>query len=366
MADAPRWDLGGRDVDALYLEAQRFRGESFASRTWRRLRANRAAWWSWLFLCTIGIGSFFAPLLPIPSPKSMHLVGEPKEPSWPWDEFASKTEFRPDYWELGPLDRSMVSLRTWAFGDFQTGAWLGTDTKGRDLLARIVWGSRTSILAALAAALVSLVIGVTYGAIAGLEGGKTDRRMMRVVDVLYSLPFVFVVISVISLLDAPRASLDEPLMHREWVFFAVIGAIYWLSMARVVRGQVLSLKNSEFILAARAMGASNAHILKTHVLPNVLSIVVVYLTLTIPTVMLAEAFLSFLGLGIQPPNVSWGLLATDGIDAITSLEIFWWQFTFPAIAMGATLIALFVFGDGLRDALDVRDRIVGGRAERAA
>ncbi|MCC6406024.1 MAG: ABC transporter permease [Planctomycetes bacterium] len=355
MSAEVRWDLGGRDVDALYAEAQRFRGEPISTRAWRKLRKNRAAWFSWIFLCVVGLGSLLAPLLPIPSPKTMRPSDKPQPPVWPWLD-KSKQQFEVDYWDLGVVDGALVELRKKLFGKYQTGPWLGADTQGRDLLARIVWGSRKSILTALAAASISLTIGVVWGAWAALKGGRTDRWMMRFVDVLYSLPFVFLVITALALFDAPRASLGEDLIDREIVFFVVLGAVFWLTMARVVRGQVLALKSSEFVLAARAMGAPTSWILRRHVLPNVLPVAIVYLTLTLPSVMLAEAFLSVLGLGVQAPEVSFGLLVADGVEAINALQVRWWLFAYPALAMASVLLALFVLGDGLRDALDVRDK----------
>jgi oligopeptide transport system permease protein len=202
-----------------------------------------------------------------------------------------------------------------------------------------------------------LVIGVTYGAFSGYMGGRIDNAMMRFVDILYSLPFIFVVIFLITIMNEYKVELQDNFgVDRETVFYLVIGAIYWLTMARVVRGQVLSLKNSEFIEAAKVLGASTQRILFVHLVPNVLSIVIVYLTLTIPAVMLFEAFLSFLGLGIEPPKVSWGTLAVDGTEAINPLKIFWWLVFYPAIAMGSTLLALNILGDGLRDALDPKLR----------
>ena len=261
------------------------------------------------------------------------------------------------YWELNALDRWMLGLRARVFGSWQTGNWMGTDENGRDIAARIVWGSRTSILVALAATACSLIIGVVYGALSGLLGGRVDNVMMRVVDILYSVPFIFVVIFVITIVNEYRTELEDTYgIDRELIFFVVIGAIYWLTMARVVRGQVLSLKNSEFIEATRVLGASTARILFAHLVPNVLSIVIVYLTLTIPAVMLFEAFLSFLGLGIEPPKVSWGLLAVDGTKALNPLQYYWWLVVFPALAMGSTLLTLNVLGDGLRDALDPKLR----------
>jgi oligopeptide transport system permease protein len=262
----------------------------------------------------------------------------------------------------------MVSARRSIFGDVQTAHWLGTDGKGRDLLARIVWGSRTSFGVALMATLTSLLIGVTWGAFAGLSGGRTDAWMMRVVDVLYSLPFIFVVIFLITILNGWRDELERYGIDREVLFYLSIGAVYWLTMARVVRGQVLSLRKSGFVEAARTMGASNARILLVHVLPNVLSVVIVYLTLSIPAVMLFESFLTFLGLGIEAPKVSWGTLAVDGAEAITPLRIDWWLVVWPAVAMGTTLLALNVLGDGLRDALDptLRDARATARIGRAS
>ena len=351
-----RWDLGGRDLELTLREARRLGGTSLARDAWRRFRGDRAARAGLWFLALLTLASLFAPLLPLPSPSALHLRSEPRAPVWPWVEPVGWS-FEADYPELNAVDQLMVELRSKAFGQLQTGPWLGTDAKGRDMLARILWGSRTSILVALAAALTSLVIGVTYGALAGLLGGRADRLMMRAVDVLYSLPFIFVVIFVLALINAPRDELaGPPLLARQTVLFVVIGAVWWLTMARVVRGQVLSLRHSAFVAASRAMGASTLHILRVHVLPNVLSVVVVYLTLTIPAVMLFEAFLSFLGLGIAPPRVSWGILAADGVDAINPLRVYWWLVVFPALAMGATLFALNLVGDGLRDALDTRRR----------
>ncbi|MEZ6070617.1 MAG: ABC transporter permease [Pirellulales bacterium] len=197
------------------------------------------------------------------------------------------------------------------------------------------------------------MIGVSYGAVSGYLGGLVDDAMMRLVDVLYAIPFIFVVIYLITVLSALEASLNKS-FDRITLFFFVVGAIYWLTMARVVRGQIISLKNEQFAEAARTIGAGRARIIFRHLVPNLLSVVIVYLTLTIPRVMLFEAFLSFLGLGVEPPDVSWGLLANQGLRVITPVRIYWWLVVFPAIALGATLFALNFLGDGLRDALDPR------------
>ncbi len=224
---------------------------------------------------------------------------------------------------------------------------MGTDNAGRDMLARVLSGGQISLMVALISTLVSLVIGVSYGATAGYLGGKIDDLMMRIVDVLYSLPYVIIVIVLLALLPAktPTGQLAE-------LFFA-LGAVSWLTMARIVRGQVMSLKNQEFILAARATGVSTPKIIFRHLVPNTLGPVIVYATLTVPTVMLSEAFLSFLGLGVRPPRVSWGSLAAEGAQ---NLAIYPWQLIFPGLTMALMLFSLNFVGDGLRDALDPQMR----------
>jgi oligopeptide transport system permease protein len=250
----------------------------------------------------------------------------------------------------------MIEGRVMLFGRWSIDSICGRDELGRDLISRLFWGARISLAVGLVAALVSLLIGVSYGAVSGYFGGRVDNTMMRIVDVLYSLPFIFIVIYLITILSEEHIKkwLDERGINRISIFFLVVGAIYWLTMARVVRGQVLSLKNEQFVEAARTIGASRKRILYMHIVPNVLSVIIVYLTLTIPKVMLFEAFLSFLGLGVQAPDVSWGLLANQGFHVITPVKIFWWLFIFPSLAMGLTLFALNFLGDGLRDALDPR------------
>ena len=215
---------------------------------------------------------------------------------------------------------------------------LGTDTQGRDLLTRILYGARVSLLVGFVATGVALIIGVSWGIIAGYAGGKVDQIMMRIVDILYGLPFIIFIILLMVVFGSNL-----------WLLFAAIGAVEWLTMARIVRAQVIGLKNQEFVLAAKAMGVSNLSLFRRHLLPNILGPIAVYATLTIPQVMLLESFLSFLGLGIQPPMSSWGSLINDGVQY---MEEFSWLLIYPGITFTITLFALNFFGDGLRDALD--------------
>ena len=218
--------------------------------------------------------------------------------------------------------------------------WLGTDTFGRDMLTRIMYGGRVSLAVGFIATSVALLIGVLWGAIAGYVGGKTDAVMMRIVDILYALPFMIFIILLMVVFG--RSIL---------LLFLAIGCVEWLTMARIVRGQVLTLRQQEFVDAAVVMGLSPWQIITRHIIPNALGPIIVYVTLTIPSVMLLEAFLSFLGLGIQPPESSWGLLISYGVE---TMEEYPWLLIFPGLALSLTLFALNFLGDGLRDALDPR------------
>jgi oligopeptide transport system permease protein len=224
----------------------------------------------------------------------------------------------------------------------QSGHLFGTDGLGRDLLVRTLQGGRISLLVGIVATLVSLLIGISYGAVSGYFGGRVDQVMMRIVDILYALPFMFLVILLMVFFG-----------RNILLIFVAIGAINWLDMARIVRGQTLSLKNREYIEAARAGGVTTSRIIRRHIVPNLLGIVAVYVTLTIPQVILVESFLSFLGLGVQEPMTSWGALVNEGAQEMENAP---WMLVFPALFLTVTLFCFNFLGDGLRDALDPRDR----------
>ena len=274
---------------------------------WRRLKKNKLALFGAAVIVLMVLASLFGPLI-----------------------IKTLTGYTYDYI---PEDRTLVRATPPSFQH-----WMGTDSLGRDMLARVLYGGRISLMVSFVATLVSLLIGVTYGAVAGYFGGKIDEVMMRAVDVLYSLPYIILVVMLLALFN--RSLL---------LLFVALGAISWLTMARIVRGQVLSIKNQEYVEAARALGLSNFKIIFRHIVPNALGPVIVYATLTIPTVMLQEAFLSFLGLGVQAPLSSWGVLAAEGAQ---TMVIWPWLLVFAIAALSLTLFSLNVVGDGLRDALD--------------
>jgi len=303
------------DVSAVMRKAQDVQGRSLWGDARRRLLRNRAAVLSMAVLFVIALMAVFAPLL---------------------SQYAYDAQ---DYTLISCAPNWWHSAMACAAGGTH---WFGTDNLGRDLFVRVLYGARVSLSVGLVATLVSLVIGIAYGAIAGYFGGRIDALMMRVVDVLYALPFIFLVIILMVV------------FHRSfYLLFVAIGAIEWLTMARIVRGQTLSLKQKEFVEAARAGGVGTFHIILRHIVPNLLGPVIVYVTLTIPAVILAESFLSFLGLGIQEPLTSWGVLIADGKEQMETAP---WMLLFPAAFMAITLFCFNFIGDGLRDALDPKDR----------
>lgn len=295
-------DPAGQPPADLVSAGEQEPGSSLWRDAWHRLAKNKMAVVSAIILVLIILGAFVGPQL-------------------------SKQSYETQDLRLGATAPSAAH-------------WLGTDTLGRDLLVRILYGGQISISVGLCATAVALTIGVLYGTVSGFLGGKVDAFMMRIVDIIFALPFtVFVILLMVF-------------FGRKFVLlFAAIGAVQWLTMARIVRGQVQSLRHQEFIEAAEALGLSKLRIIFRHMIPNALGPIIVYATLTVPSVMLLEAFLSFLGLGVQPPMSSWGVLIKEGAD---SMEEFPWLLIYPGLFLAVTLFSLNFLGDGLRDALDPR------------
>jgi oligopeptide transport system permease protein len=291
---------------------------------WVRLRRNRAAMVSLLLLVLVAVAAVLGP----------HLLPAT-------DANVSQASFLPPS-QVHPF---------------------GTDLNGRDLLYRVLLGAQISLLVGIAGAAVSFALGTTYGMIAGYLGGSVDSIMMRLVDILYAIPRLIFLLILISAIDPIlRANMIahgfQSLVGYSKIFILVacLGFTEWLTMARIIRGQVLSLKSQEFVTAARSIGQSHWNIIWQHLLPNLVGVAIVYLTLTVPSVILDESFLSFLGVGIQAPLASWGLLLSDAAQVINPVKGYWWLLVFPAVAMGSTLLALNFLGDGLRDAFDPRQR----------
>jgi oligopeptide transport system permease protein len=293
------------EAQALVEAAAGLRGESLWRAALGRFAANRAAMAGVLLLAAITAFAFVAPLL---SPHDM---------------------------EANDWERIQIAPTA------EQSHWFGTDANGRDLFVRVAAGARVSLAIGLITTLVAVVIGVLYGAIAGYAGGRTDQVMMRVVDVLYALPLFFAIIILVTVFG-----------RNIFLVFLAIGAVEWLTIARIVRGQTLAAKQTEYVEAARSLGAPASRIVLRHIVPNVVGPVIVFSTLLVPTVILVESFLSFLGLGVQEPQTSWGLLISQGTASLDSAP---WLLVIPAAFLAATMFAFNFIGDGLRDALDPRD-----------
>ena len=324
IALGPEMAVAEGDVRSA-MEGEFVRGTSLWRDAWRRLLKNKLAVFGLVVVIVITVASITGPFI-----------------------IKATLGISPDY--IPSSDVKLIKSFppfTGPNGEFSWTHPMGTDNAGRDQLARVLQGGQISLFVGIISTLVSLLIGVSYGAVAGYIGGRFDNLMMRLVDVLYSLPYVILVIVLLSMFrsQTPRGQLV--------LLFVALGSVSWLTMARIVRGQVLSLKNQEFVLAARATGVSTPRIIFRHLVPNTLGPVIVYATLTIPQVMLTEAFLSFLGFGVQAPLSSWGSLASDGAQ---NIAIFPWQLIFPGVTMALTLFSLNFLGDGLRDALDPQMR----------
>jgi oligopeptide transport system permease protein len=306
------------------LDEEAIVGTSLWKDAWRRLRRNRLAIFGMIVVSIVVVASAIGP------PIIRHLTG------YTYDYIPADSK----------LIRSFPPF-TAPDGSFSWMHPMGTDIAGRDILARVLLGGRISLMVGIISTAVSLIIGIAFGATAGYLGGKVDEIMMRIVDVLYAIPYMMVVIVLLAFFGG-----QSPLGQLVLLFVA-LGAVSWLTMARIVRGQVISLKNQEFVLAARATGVSTSKIIARHLVPNTLGPVIVYATLTVPSVMLLEAFLSFLGLGVQAPLASWGSLSAEGIQ---NIALFPWQLICPGVTMAITLFSLNFLGDGLRDALDPQMR----------
>jgi oligopeptide transport system permease protein len=302
-------------------------------RAWLRFKRNRGAVISTWYLSALLLAVIAWPLMLKVAPAHFALLHDP-------DRISNARFIAPDAYH-----------------------WFGTDLHGRDLFSRVLYGAQISLMVGAFGTLVSLVIGSLWGAIAGYAGGRTDSVMMRIVDVLYSQPTIVFVIVLVTTLGGiiKHAHFMEQSavlggIVRIALLIVTLGAISWLSMARIVRGQVLSLRTRQFVEASRALGARPKWIIARHIIPNTLGVVITYLALTVPGIILYESFLSYLGLGVEPPMASWGSLIAEGVGQINSVRIYWWLILFPCGILVTALLALNFVGDGLRDAWDVKNR----------
>lgn len=342
---------------------QPIKGVSLWLDAWRRLRKNKAAMIGGIVIVVYAVLSLSAPILPIHSYRQQVLEHQYLPPSFKTaaelvyekqayftNAFAEKEGRELTAVETERLadlkNRLEIQEQTLLGGEtvlvHQRHYLLGTDSLGRDLLARILYGGQVSIMIGLIGAVVSMMIGVILGALAGYVGGRLDAFLMRFVDIMYSLPYMLLVIILMSILGKSIANL-----------FVALAMVSWLTVCRVVRGQIISLKNAEFIEAARASGAGTWRIMLKHLIPNTAGIIVIYTTVRVPSFIMLEAFLSYLGLGVQAPFTSWGVLIQDGVTAMLTYP---WLLWFPAVAMSLFMFAINFFGDGLRDALDPQSK----------
>lgn len=330
---------------------------------WKRLRKNRMALVGlWIVIIFFAV-TLLAPVLPMLNYKEQNLHHTNLPPSFkPAGEVAlEQVQKRIDKIQglvnsgrsdlVPELDKQKVEYATIEAGNQADPAArnvyiLGTDYLGRDLFARTIYGGRISILIGIVGTLTAILIGVIYGAIAGYIGGKTDNIMMRIVDIIYGLPYMLIVIILMALFSKEGQS-------SVIILFVAIAMVSWLTEARVVRGQIISLKNSEFVEAAKSMGAGTGRIIFKHLLPNTLGIIIIFATLSIPSFIMNESFLSFLGLGVSAPDASWGTLVNEGVQG---MELYPWRLLVPATAMTIFLFAMNFLGDGLRDALDPQSK----------
>lgn len=296
--------LQDRDKEVLYVPPQKLR-----ERGWQQMKHNKLALWGLGIVIVMTLLALFGPLL---APYSY-------------------------------ADQDLSMVNAWPGPEH----WFGTDSLGRDLFVRVLYGARISLSIGFVASLINVFIGVLYGGFAALSGGRTDRIMMHIVDVLYSIPMLLYVILLMVVFKPGLINI-----------YLALGIAYWLNMARIVRGQILSLRQQDYVMAARSCGASTWQILRRHMIPNCVGPIIVTLTLSIPDAIFTEAFLSFIGLGVSAPMASWGVLASEGINSMRSFPF---QLLFPAIALCLTMLGFMFLGDGLRDALDPQNEKEGGR-----
>ncbi len=352
VGGSPSADFGGS-----------IKGVSLWKDAWRRLSKNKMAMFGLVMVALYAVVSLSAPILPIPSYKDQIIDHQYLPPSitktagelmYERQEYLLVAYAEKENRELTESEREQLAeLRRRIETETMTidgkevkihdrRYILGTDSLGRDLLARIIYGGQVSIAIGLIGTITSVLIGIILGALAGYLGGKVDYIIMRIVDIMYGLPYMMLVIIFMAMFGRSILNL-----------FLALAIVSWLTVARVVRGQIISLKNSEFIEAARSIGASTSRIVFRHLVPNTLGVIVVFSTLRIPTFIMLEAFLSFLGLGVQAPFASWGSLVGDGVDG---MNLYPWRLFFPALAMVLFLFSMNFLGDGLRDALDPQSK----------